>query len=291
MPTPRDCNPFAKRTTYGRNAILAYRVLTPISWVLVVVFGIYYSIHRPDDVRHGRTVWEQTKRKANLTPFSQDTTVTEVYWIFLLLSQLGYIAQLFSSNAERATAAANVASYYILNNLFVLSFILLWTRNFFWGAEIIDMANLVSQSIVYWKNLDLPQVIHLPAIAGPYAWTVTTLFWNGAVAVGGENNPKRIVANIFIWAIFLFGQTHITRTNDYALGYALSVLMFSIALKQFKIKIVALQWIFAFVIFGVFLVSSFQAHLTKYHNRNFFFRRLKEPETTDRERQPLLSDS
>jgi hypothetical protein len=31
--------------------------------------------------------------------------------------------------------------------------------------------------------------------------------------------------------------------------------------------------------------------LTKYHNRNFFFRRLKEPETTDRERQPLLSDS
>jgi hypothetical protein len=144
----------------------------------------------------------------------------------LLLSQLAYIAQLFAADAERVNAAANVASYYILNNLFLLSFILLWVRNHFWGAEVIDAANMFTQSIVYWKNLDLPQVIHLPAIAGPYAWTVTALFWNGAVAAGGQNTAKRIVANIFIWAIFLFGQSHITRLNDYALGYALSVLMF-----------------------------------------------------------------
>jgi hypothetical protein len=65
------------------------------------------------------------------------------------------------------------------------------------------------------------------------------------------------------------------------------------ALKQVKIKAFALQWIFAFVIFGVFLVSSLYAHMTKYHNRDFFFRRLRvtEPEAADRERQPLLSDS
>ena len=108
----------------------------------------------------------------------------------------------------------------------VLSFILRWVRNYFWGAEVIDVVNLVNQSIVYWKRRDLPQVIHLPAIAAPYAWTITTLFWNGAVATGGKNTPKAIVANIFIWAIFLFGQSHITRLNDYAFGYALSVLMF-----------------------------------------------------------------
>jgi hypothetical protein len=289
MQNLRAHNPFAKRDSYGKNAILAYRVLTPFSWLLVVVIGIYYSIHKPTDTRHGRTVWEQAKRKT--TPFSQDTHVTGVYWIVLLLSQLGYIAQLFSSNAERVAAAANVAGYYILNNLFVLSFILLWVRNYFWGAEIIDIANLVSQSIVYWKNRDLPPVIHLPAVAGPYAWTVTTMFWNGAVAVGGDNATKRIVANIFIWAIFLFGQSHITHQKDYTFGYALSVLMFSLALKQFNIKTFALQWIFAFVIFGVFLVSSLHAHTTKCYNRDFFFRRITEPEPADRERQPLLSDS
>jgi len=289
MQNLRASNPFAKRDSYGKNAILAYRVLTPLSWLAVVVIGVYYSIHKPTDVHKGRTVWEQAKR--NRTPFSQDTAVTGVYWVALLLSQLGYIYQLFSSNTEQVTAAANVAGHYILNNLFVLSFILLWVRNHFWGAEIIDVANLLNQSIVYWRNRDLPPVIHLPAVAGPYAWTVTTLFWNGAVAVGGDDAAKRILANIFIWAIFLFGQTHITHLNDYTLGYSLSLLMFSLAIKQFNIKTFALQWIFAFVIFGVFLVSSLYAHMTKYHNRDFFLRPITEPEPADRERQPLLSDS
>lgn len=239
----------------------------------------------------------------------------------MLLSQLGYIGQLFSSNTARVTAASNVASYYILNNLFVLAFTLLWVRNFFWGAEIIDIANLLNQAIVYWKHHDLPQIIHLPAVAGPYAWTLTTLFWNGAVAVGGDNGAKRIAANVFIWVVFIFGQGHITYRNDASYGYSLSLLTLcklspiycpryslarvcdvgdimpkkkliktALALKQFSLKIISLQWIFAFVIFAVFFVSSLHSTASKYYQRNFFFRKIVEPESTDRERQPLLRD-
>ncbi|KAK2773556.1 hypothetical protein FQN52_004535 [Onygenales sp. PD_12] len=282
-------NPFAKRESYGNNAITAYRVLTPVSWLLVVVFGIYYSVHRPDDVSNGATVWEQTK--LNPTPFSQSTIVTGIFWIVLLLSQLGYIANLFSSDAVKVTAAASVGSYFILNNLFVLAFILLWVRNHFWGAEIIDIANLISQGAVYWRHPDLPQSVHLPAVAGPYAWTLSTLLWNGAVAVGGDNLAKRIVANVFIWVWFVFGQSHIARRNDYAYGYSLSLLTLSLALKQFSLKIISLQWIFAFVIFGVFFVTSVSSTVAKHRNRDFFHRTLAQPaEAADRERQPLLSD-
>ncbi|EEH38656.1 hypothetical protein PAAG_08383 [Paracoccidioides lutzii Pb01] len=282
-------NPFAKRETHTRNALNAYRILAPLSWLLVVVVGIFYSIHKPDDVAHGHTVWEQTQKHP--TPFSQSSVVTGIFWITLLISQLGYIANLFSSEPLKVTAAANVASFFVLNNLFVLTFILLWVRSRFWGAEIIDIANLISQSIVYWKHQGLPLDIHLPAVAGPYAWTLSTLFWNGAVAIGGDSTAKRIMANIFIWTLFVFGQGHIAHRGDFAYGYALSLLTLSLALKQFSLKIISLQWIFAFVIFAVFFVTSLSTSVARYKNRDFFFRNLAEPaDATDRERQPLLSE-
>lgn len=61
-------------------------------------------------------------------------------------------------------------------------------------------------------------------MAGPYAWTLTALFWNGAIAVHSHNLPGRIVANIFIWVIMLIGLQHIVLRNDYILGYCLSLL-------------------------------------------------------------------
>lgn len=142
----------------------------------------------------------------------------------MLVSQLGYIGQLWSSNTEKRTAAANVAPYYVLNNLFVFAFIMLWVRSFFWGAEVIDIVNLLSQGTLYWKNPGLPTSIHLPAVAGPYAWCLSALFWNGAVAVGGEGMAKRIAANVFIWVFFVVGQGHIVKRRDQQMGYSLSLL-------------------------------------------------------------------
>lgn len=131
---------------------------------------------------------------------------------------------LFHKEPAIVAAAANVATHFILNNLFILAWISLWTRNHFWGAEIILMAHFINQSVAYWRHKNLPDFVHLPAVAGPYAWTIFALFWNGAVAVNSHNLPGRIVANIFIWAILFVGLFHITLRQDHILGYCLSFL-------------------------------------------------------------------
>ena len=119
-------------------------------------------------------------------------------------------------------AAANVAAHFILNNVFLAAWILLWTRNQFWGAEIILIAHFINQTVTYFRHSGLPAFVHLPAVAGPYAWTLTALFWNGAIAVHSHNLPGRIVANIFIWVILAIGLFSIVPREDYILGYCLS---------------------------------------------------------------------
>lgn len=283
----RISNPFTKRDSHDKTTIRVYQVLSLLSWLLVVVTGIYYSFHKPSDVSNGHTIWGQARRYQ--TPFSQNVFITGVYWILLLLSQVSYVWHFFSSNNVLVTAAANVASHFILNNLFIFAFIMLWVRNHFWPGEIVLIAHLLSQSTAYWKNKGTPTFVHLPAVAGPYAWTITALFWNGAVAVGAENLPSRIVANIFIWVIFVIGHVHIFFAKDYLIGYAFSFLTLSLAVQQVAIKVFALQWIFAFVIFGVFLAGSIYVSTVVYSGRDIFFKRVAHPESTDREREPLLN--
>jgi len=210
--------------------------------------------------------------------------------IFLLLSQLSYVWHLFSKNNVLVVAAANVAAHFILNNVFLAAWILLWTRNQFWGAEIILSAHFINQTVTYFRHSGLPAFVHLPAVAGPYAWTLTALFWNGAVAVHSHNLPGRIVANIFIWVILAIGLLSVVPREDYILGYCLSWLTLSLALRQVAIKIIALQWIFSFTIFAVFLSVSLYLSTTKYTGRDSLFRRVAHPESSDRERAPLLNE-
>ncbi|KMU91389.1 hypothetical protein CIHG_09134 [Coccidioides immitis H538.4] len=71
-------NPFSRRSSHGPKTVNTYRVLTPLSWLLVVVFGIYYSVRGPDDVPSGSTIGNQAE--INPTPFSQTKTITIIYW-------------------------------------------------------------------------------------------------------------------------------------------------------------------------------------------------------------------
>ncbi|KAK2760324.1 hypothetical protein FQN54_002392 [Arachnomyces sp. PD_36] len=284
----RSYNPFAKREAHGSNTVLAYRILTPLSWILVLVIAIFYSARTPDDVSNGLPLWQQIG--AHPTPFTQNRVITAIYWIVLLISQLGYISHLFSKDAAVVTAAINVASYYILNNLFVVAFVLLWVRSFFAGAEVIVAANFLSQAALHSNHRGLPTLVHFSAIAGPYAWTFTELFWNGAVAVAGNGLAARIVANIFIWSFLLVGEYHIFTLKDTVFGFSLSILTLSLAVEQFLIKIVALQWIFGFVIFGVLFAGSAWVSTGRYYGRDLFFRSEAPAESSDPERQPLLDE-
>lgn len=71
-------NPFAKRESHGRYSLTTYRVLVPLTWLLVVVVGVYYTMHSPDDVKHGHKIFKQGNK--HITPFSLNTTITEIYW-------------------------------------------------------------------------------------------------------------------------------------------------------------------------------------------------------------------
>jgi hypothetical protein len=278
-------NPFARRESHSTSALSTYRILVPLSWAVVVIVGIYYTVH-PPDVKHGHRLFKQGNK--HTTPFSLNGTLTGIYWILILLSQLSYVYHLFSRQTALVTSAANIASHFILSNLALFIWILLWTRNHFWGSEILLILNFINLHAAYWRHRRLPAFVHLPAIAGPYAWTVFGLFWNGAVAVDSNKLPARIVANVFIWVLFAVGSGHIVSTQDYILGYCLSWLMLALAVKQLAIKVVALQWIFAFVIFAIFLIESIYLSSTKYSGRDSLFRRVAHPET-DREREPLLN--
>lgn len=72
----------------------------------------------------------------------------------------------------------------------------------------------------------------------------------------------------------------------------------ALAIKQFFIKVIALQWIFAFVVFGVFLVEALYLGGARFYGRDSLLRRIREPEVeseagvegeADREREPLLA--
>ncbi len=72
-------NPFAKRDSHERWEVLTYKVFTILSWLLVVITSIYYSIHAPhDDKYKGRNIWSQNAHHP--TPFSLNNAIVGIYW-------------------------------------------------------------------------------------------------------------------------------------------------------------------------------------------------------------------
>ena len=78
----------------------------------------------------------------------------------------------------------------------------------------------------------------------PLAWTFVAIYWNGAIMIGAsaEHLPARIAANVFVWAILVYGLFYIIVFKDYTIGFALSVLSASLGVGQFLRQFVAFQW-------------------------------------------------
>lgn len=53
----------------------------------------------------------------------------------------------------------------------------------------------------------------------------------------------------------------------------------ALAIKQFFIKVIALQWIFAFVVFAVFLIEALYLGGARFYGRDSLLRQIREPET------------
>lgn len=184
----------------------------------------YYNFHAPQDDKHSwrHTIWEQNK--IHHTPFAMNAFIASFYWygsiflqnlnvqaltsiirLFLFILQIGYVLHLFSDEAEHVNAAASVGSHFIVNNLFQFAFIMLFVRSHFIWAEIMLIINFFNLSSLYFRHNTTPRFVHMPATSGPLAWTFVALYWNGAIAVGAHNLAARIVANVAIWGILVYG--------------------------------------------------------------------------------------
>lgn len=71
------------------------------------------------------------------------------------------------------------------------------------------------------------------------------------------------------------------------MGFALSILSAAIGVAQFQRQLVALQWIFAFVIMALLFVMTLVIALPTWAGRDLKWRR--EP-PADQERAPLLNE-
>lgn len=284
-------NPFARRESHPAQAIWTYKILTILTWLVLVIASVYYTFNKPDDdVKKWRhTIWGVNK--AYPTPFAQNAIITSIYWIILFILQIGYVWHLFSTNADYVNAAAGVGSHFIVSNLLFFGFIMLFVRGHFWWSEVLLIVNFFNLSSLYFRHNTHPRFIHIPVVSGPLAWTFVALYWVGAIAVNATTLPARILANIAIWGILVYGLFFLVAYKDYTMGFALSILTASLGVGQFFTKTIAFQWIFAFVIMGVLFLATLAIAVPGIFGKEFTFRREGAVVPADQERAPLLEDN
>ncbi|TPX11980.1 uncharacterized protein E0L32_007283 [Thyridium curvatum] len=283
-------NPFSKRESHSANAIITYKVLSILTWLLSLVVSVYYVLHEPHDgftIRH--RIWDQNWLYP--TGFTLNPVIIDVYWVVLFVLQAGYIGHLFSGNTDYVNAACAVGSHFIFNNLLHFAFIMLFVRSHFAWAEVILVVNFFNLSSLYFRHNAYPRFIHTPAVSGPLAWTFVAIYWNGAIMVPHPASlVARIFANIFIWAILVYGVFFIVVYKDYTMGFWLSVLSAALGVAQFQRQVIALQWIFAFVIMAVLFVLTVTIAVPTWMGREVNFGRRQQP-AADTERAPLLGEN
>lgn len=211
------------RETYPKRSLHAYRVSTALSWLLLVITSFYYTFNAPGEGKHHRdTIFGQNHRRH--TPFALNSVIVSIYWIVLYIGQLGYSWHLYSGNEAYVTAAANVGSHFVVNNLLLFGAIHLWVRSHFWLCLLLLVINFFNLSAAYFRHSRTPRFIHIPVVSGPLAFNYVALFTVGAAAVNAHSLIARIFANIMIWSILGYGFFFLVAYKDYTMGFELSIL-------------------------------------------------------------------
>lgn len=84
--------------------------------------------------------------------------------------------------------------------------------------------NFFNLTALYLHYSTTPLFIHIPVVSGPLAWTFVAILWDGAAMVGAHSLPARILANIVVWSILVFGFLFLVAFKDYTVGFELSIL-------------------------------------------------------------------
>lgn len=284
MDSSNSMNPFARRDDHSPRAVLTYKVLTALSWLLALLTSIYYTFDYPAGFKGegARRIWDQNY--AHYSAFTMNSTVGTLYWVVVFLTQPFYVAQFFSSDASKVNSACSLGSHFIVHNILHTLWVVVFVRGHLVWAEVLIVLNFLNLSSAYMRNPAYPRMVHFPAVTGPLAWYFVAIYWNGAMMVKHPHLlVARIVANVFIWSILAYGLFFIMVYKDYTMGFNLAVLSAAIAIAQFGRQIVALQWIFAWIISGMLAIATLAVAVPAWTGREPFWRR-------DEER-PLLADN
>jgi len=210
------------------RSLLAYKILTTASFLLVHITNIHFAWTAPagaDGKPSYRTIWEQNR--AHPTPFSLNEPIVDIYWIFILFMQVAYIIHLFTGSA--INAAANVGSHFILNNVLMFAFVLCWVHSQLALALVFLIFNFFNLQILYFRHSTTPLSVHIPVVSGPLAWTYVALFWCGAAAVDNAILDETrlvagILANAAIWGFLGYGLFFVIAFKDWTVGFNLAIL-------------------------------------------------------------------
>lgn len=273
-------NPFDRDREVHYKNITTYKILTLISFLLNVVVSVYYSSTYPEDPHklNHNSIFQQSN--LHPTPFTLSHVFVSIYWIALWVLQAGYLWHLYSSNEDLKKASTSVGSHFILFNLFQFVWVFLWTRGHFILSELVLVLNFLQAATLYVRNPTTPRFIHLPAVSLTLTWTFFAVMWNGAVMVHCHDLPCRILANIAIWGIAVYAGFFLVVFKDWSLGFATAFLTAGLAVGQMAMKVIELQWIFAFTIMSLVIVMTLVVAVPGVVNRT----------ADDRERAPLLAD-
>jgi len=277
-------NPFDRDREVHYKNITTYKILTLLSFLLSFITTLYYTNYAPHDGRYYRaTIFGQSS--LHPTPFTISHVFVSIYWIAMWIGQVGYLVHLYSKTEDLRKAASSVGSHFILFNLFQFAWVFLWTRSHFFLAEMFMVFNFVQQASLYFRHPTTPRFIHMPVVSLPLAWTFFAVLWNGAVMVHCHDLPCRILANISIWGIAVYAGFFLVVYKDYSIGFATTFLSAGLAVAQLSMKLIALQWIFAFVIMSLTAVATIVTAIPGVFGAE---RTSTDP---DRERAPLLADN
>lgn len=109
--------------------------------------------------------------------------------------------------------------------------------------------------------------------------------------VGAQSLAARILANVAIWSILLYGIFFMGAFKDYSIGFELAILSASLATHQHGIRVFALQWIFAVAIATLLLTAALAISLPPVFGKELIWRRLDDDsDYEEREREPLLAN-
>ncbi|ANB14305.1 hypothetical protein AWJ20_5270 [Sugiyamaella lignohabitans] len=287
---------------------LTHRAIALASFAVTVYLNIKYvagNRHRLDNHHTFHT---------DHTAFTANVFFILVYWILLHLLQAGFLVLQYGEGSrslvQTAVDSANPASatlstaaltdigwHFTLFNILHSVWLYLFARGHYITSEIIIFINFFNLLVLYVSHkpyairpLGLWAKVHFPAVAMPISWVFYAIFWNGAAAFHAEGFVARIVANVLIWDFLLVPGLFLILFNDWAVGFSSSYLVWALGVGQFFTKVVALQWIFAFVIASLLFIGSLLVAVSP--NSSPFVRDTEAqtaPASASDERAPLLN--